>query len=77
MSTDDYVPSEAEMREAWRAFTGPNRDHGFGTWLARVRREAKAEAWDDCAHEADRRWLIGAQSATILHDRNPYKEDPR
>ena len=35
---------------------------------------AKAEAWDDCAHEADRRWLIGGQSAAILHDRNPYRE---
>lgn len=34
------VPSEAEMREAWRAFTGPNRDHGFDTWIARVKRDA-------------------------------------
>ena len=36
-------------------------------------RKAKAEAWDECAHEADRRWLIGGQSAAILHDRSPYR----
>lgn len=43
---DQYVPSEAEVREAWRAFTGPNRDHGFDTWIARVRRDAAREALD-------------------------------
>ena len=37
-------------------------------------RAAKAEGWDDCAHEADRRWLIGGQSAAILHDCNPHRE---
>lgn len=42
--------------------------------VAEAVKRGQVEAWDDCAHEADRRWLIGAHSAALLHDANPYRE---
>ena len=55
MSADEYVPDEEQVREAWRAFAGPNRDHGFDAFLARVRRDAAREALDGAEEYALRR----------------------
>ena len=57
MTTDEpYVPSEDDLRHAYR--TTRLLDHhadvnaAFDRFLARVRREAKAEAWDEGYMEA-------------------------
>ena len=58
---EQYVPSEAEMREAWIATIGwpssdASRSAEFDRFLARVRRDAAREALDgliaDKAHMA-------------------------
>lgn len=58
----------------------PAPDYGaeFDRWLtahdARVRRDAKAEAWDACVDEAAAcGWTTGYASRDV-RDRNPYRE---
>lgn len=63
MSADQYTADEVQMREAWRAFTGPNRDGDFDRFLARVRRDAandelrerELDYWMDRAYNAEAR----------------------
>ena len=70
------VPSEAEMREAWRAFTGPNRDHGFDRFLARVRRDAWTEGCR-AAEQYYRRTVVGIPGLDpIPAPVNPHEETP-
>ncbi len=55
MSTDEYVPSEADLRLAWSMFRGhnldSNPDYEFHTAMARVRRDAAREAEERIAEE--------------------------
>ena len=52
MSTDEYVPDEHDLEVAWIEFEASADDINvasaeFDRFLARVRREAKAEAWQE------------------------------
>ena len=69
-----HEPGEYDECEDCRRVVDPIAARIAGEVSAEVR-AASEKAWDDCAHEADRRWLIGGQSAAILHDRNPYRQE--
>ena len=65
MSTDEYVPSEDEMRHAYRITR--LLDHyadvngAFDRFLARVRRDAAREALDGLYEDASQEYRIGLQ----------------
>ena len=51
MSTDEYVPNEQDLEVAWIEFEASADDINvasaeFDRFLARVRREARAEGWE-------------------------------
>ena len=62
----EYTPSDEQMREAWRAFTGPNRDHGIDRFLARVKRDAAWEALDGLARAEEVRAAGGTPLGKTL-----------
>ena len=68
---DQYVPSEDEMRHAyWLTRMLDHHaavDAAFDRFLARVRREAKAEAWNECVRAAY------APEGRITHGPSPYR----
>ena len=96
MSTDEYVPSDARMREQYiwahaREAEGvAEQSYGiqvcsevWDAWLAahyaRVRRDAKAEAWDEATRIALNFAYLSQEDRITLylrppHDRNPYRE---
>ena len=65
MSTDEYVPSEDEMRHAY--WLTRMLDHhaavnaAFDRFLARVRRDAAREALDGLYEDASQEYRIGLQ----------------
>ena len=66
MSTDEYVPHESYVREAWVDRLGTDNplfmdeaEDEFDRFLARVRRDAWNEGW-----------------TAELDDNNPYEETP-
>ena len=82
MTTNDeqYVPSEALLRTAWSDYCqsmdacnawvrpdGIDTRAEFDRYLARVRRDAQAEAWDECVRAAY------VPEGRITHGPNPYE----
>ena len=65
MSTDEYVPSEDEMRHAyWLTRMLDHHvavDAAFDRFLARVRRDAAREALDGLYEDASQEYRIGLQ----------------
>ena len=65
MSTDEYVPSEDEMRHAyWLTRMLDHHaavDAAFDRFLARVRRDAAREALDGLYEDASQDYRIGLQ----------------
>ena len=65
MSTDEYVPSEYEMRHAyWLTRMLDHHaavDAAFDRFLARVRRDAAREALDGLYEDASQEYRIGLQ----------------
>ena len=65
MSTDEYVPSEDEMRHAYWLTRMLDHyadvDGAFDRFLARVRRDAAREALDGLYEDASQEYRIGLQ----------------
>lgn len=76
MTTDDKTMIEQiETALQQATFDGADRTEEYAAAVLPIIRAQMAEAWDSCAHEADRRWVIGGYSAVLLHDANPYRAD--
>ena len=86
MSTDEYVPSEGDVRDAYRAGRdvlgldfgegGDERaDAEFDRFLARVRRDALtalADHWDETVSEHAGRPLFSASGTHVRHYRDTH-----